>query len=395
MRIRYYFSFLVYVILVGLLVSCDPVPLSYLSVDRIAVIDEIPYIHVLERQSLGPGCCFSDEEHYFISQDNGKTWQELSSSPAIVLSALEASGEIQLTACVPNNESICYRIAGKEQVEVSNNGGKTWKSDWEMPPGRKRYIERNPDIISFVGVTPDTVPFDLGIVSNDNQHVVIIAMGNQGVLVKASSGLWERYAIPSTNQTFMLATPLPFYAVSIEDAVKILKTESVWSFLVTFLIFVVLSFLAWRSMQKNATREIGEKLRWFYLPFVLASMGFIVFVVALFGNLFFHPFQDSRIGEFLYGFLANPSLYVCFIPIIGLLLSWFGIIRIYPDRKIGQLIAFGTLAYTTIFGIAVYMPFIFWAFGIIPLYEMALSLSIILGIASAVLGVRQSKSLWS
>jgi hypothetical protein len=393
MKNRHYFFFVLCVVVAGILSSCDPLSLPYLTANRVIVVNGTPYIHVSENQSWGPGCCSLNENHYFVSQDDGKTWEEISSVPAEMPVAIEDPTKVQLTICVPNDEKVCYRIAGKDDIEVSDNGGKSWQVDWRMPLGRKRYMERNPDLTPFVHVIPDTLPFDFGILTTGDKHVVIAAMGNQGVLIKSSSGVWERYAIPSITKHPMLATPLPFYASNFNDAKKVLGTETTWLFLLTFLIFTFLSFSAWRRIRNTSEKIYRKKVQWSSLPFFLASAGFLGFVFLLFANLFFDPLRDSPLGDFLFDFLSEPSINVCFIPIVGLLLSWLFFIAISPNHKTGLLVALASVCYTIAFGIVTYSPFLLWAFGIIPIYEIALVVSITIGFLIVFLGLRHEKQL--
>lgn len=383
MKNQRYFIIVLWIVVAGILSSCDPAPRPYLIANRMIVVDNTPYIHVSERQSWG-GCCDS-KDHYFVSQDYGKTWKEISSVPAQMPTAIEDPTKVQLATCVPNDEKVCYRIAGKEQVEISNDGGKTWQIDWNIPLGRKLYMERNPDIVGFERVAPDTVPFDFGIIAIETKHVVIVAMGNQGMLVKSSGGVWERYAIPSIAEYPMLATPLPFYASSFKDAIKVLGTETAWLCFITFIFFVSISFSTWGNINKNVDQTYRRKIQQSYLPFFIASAGFICYVFLLLASLVVGPFQGS--------WLVGLSITACFVPIIGLLISWLSIIAITPNHKIGAFAGLAALGYTIAFGIGTYSSFILWALGIIPIYETALAVSIILGILITVLGLRHEKRL--
>jgi len=362
----------------------------YLIANQVIVVDNTPYIHVSQNQSWGVGCCIEDTDIYFVSKDYGKTWEKASFTPTEKYSTANHPEEVKKTECVANDTNTCYRITGLEQVEVSNDSGKTWQIDWKMPLGRKKYMERNPDITHLEKVKPDTIPFDLGILSMENSHVVIIAMGNQGVLVKSPSGVWERYAIPFKSE---LGKPLPFYASNFKEAAQSLGTETVWLFLITFFVFVYLSFSTWGNISKNIDQIYRRKIQQSYLPFFIASAGFLGFIFLLFASLFIRPLGDSLLGEFLFDFSSDPSVTVCFVPIIGLLISWFFIIAITPSRKIGLLAGLASIGYTIAFGIGTYSPFMLWAFGIIPIYEIAFVVSIILGILITVVSLRHGKRL--
>lgn len=390
MKNRNYLIFALCIIFAGILSSCDPMAFPYLIVNQVIIADNSPYIHVSQNQSWGVGCCIEDTDLFFVSKDYGKTWKKTSFTPAEKFPTTNHPEEVKKTECVANDTKVCYRITGLEQVEISKDSGKTWQIDWKMPLGRKKYMARNPDITHLEKVTPDTIPFDLGILSMDNSHVVIVAMGNQGVLVKSSSGLWERYAVPFKSE---LGKPLPFYASSFKEAVKSLVTETVWLFLLIFFVFVYLSFSTWGNISKNINQIYRRKIWQSYLPFFIASAGFLGFVFLLFASLFIRPLEDSPLGEFLLDFLSEPSVAICFVPIIGLLISWLFIIAIIPSRKIGLLAGLASIGYTIAFGIGTYSPLMLWAFGVIPIYEIAFVISILLGILTIVLGLRYEKRL--
>ncbi len=55
------------------LLACYPGCSSYLSVDMVTIVDEIPYLHAtLETDEH----CYSREDHYFMSNNNGRNWRK-------------------------------------------------------------------------------------------------------------------------------------------------------------------------------------------------------------------------------------------------------------------------------------------------------------------------------
>lgn len=290
MKYQRFFYLILCVMIAGLLSSCDPSSYPYLSANRIVIVDNVPYINMSENTSWGPGCCMLIENHYFFSQDDGKTWEITSSAPVEMPEPIEDPTTINLQICVPNNENICYRISGKEEVEISLNSGKTWRVDWKMPSGRKMFMERHPTITHFVGVVPDTVPFDFGIIPKGESHVIIVALGNQGVLVKSSNDVWERYAVPSTGDSPMLAEPIPFYTTNLKDISEILRPERTWLFLFSCSYFVYLSLSTKRKIGSNALLiSFGYPLAFgfgTYFPFLLWAFGVIaMYNIALFFSI--------------------------------------------------------------------------------------------------------------
>jgi hypothetical protein len=392
MKLKYPLSIVLMIVITGLLSACDPLAYPYLSANRIVIANETAYLHVSEGNSWGVGGIILNEDHYFVSGDHGKTWREIDSPPIEMPPPVEDAQAVRLTACVPNDARTCYRIAGEELVEISPDGGKTWQIDWKTPPGRKQYMGKNPSITPFLKVEPDSVPYDLGIIPDGSRHIVIVAMGNQGVLVKSSNGNWERYAVAPVKSN-KLASPLPYYAGSLDDAWSALSTETTWTFLLAFVFLVLLSLVGWRKLYSNAGRDSRSKFLWWGTPFILAIVGFACLIVLIVVDFFAPLFSESPVGGFLSRLISNLSLAICLIPIIGLIISWLLVAATSPNRKTGFLAAAATLGYTLLFTAGILLPFVLWAFGIIPIYEIALVVALIFGLLSVYFGYRHVRRL--
>jgi hypothetical protein len=251
---------------------------------------------------------------------------------------------------------------------------------------------KNPAMVPFQKILPDTVPYDLAILSAGNLHTVIVAMGNQGVLVKSSEGNWERYAVAPAKLN-KLATPLPYYARNFNDVIQTLSTETTWTLLVAFIFLVWLSFIGWRRLYSGVDRNSRSKVLRAGAPFILAVAGFSCLIVLIVVDLFAPLFSESPVGGFLSRLISNLSLAICLIPIIGLIISWLLVAAISPNRKTGFLAAAMTLGYTLLFTAGILLPFVLWAFGIIPIYEIALAVALIFGLLSVYFGFRQVRRL--
>jgi hypothetical protein len=136
-----------------------------------------------------------------LSQDGGRTWQETRNAP----STLAENVTLPRIVCESTQPNTCYRIAQKEQVEESRDGGKTWRVAWSIPFGRREYMER----VRGGGFRAiDMGPYDLalmGPLGTNGLSTLIVAMGDQGILVRTPEGVWERYGV-------WAATPIPFAA---------------------------------------------------------------------------------------------------------------------------------------------------------------------------------------
>jgi hypothetical protein len=393
LRPRHLLILILCLVVTGLLSSCDPMALPYLAVNRIVVNNETPYLLVSEKTSYGIGMRSQIPDRYFVSPDYGATWQEISSPPIEMPPPVEQPELVQLTECVPNNSNICYRISGKEKVEISYDGGINWQVDWKMALGRRKYMEKNPDVTRLLEVIPDTIPYDLGIVSMGKKYIVIVTMGNQGLLVKSSDGIWERRGVPAEGK-FYLTTPLPFYATSLKDATQSLGTETTTILLATVIVFIVLSFYGWRNIYRNVDSHSRKKILWSHIPFFLAVSGILFLILLLVAGLFF---PEQLFG--IFGYFSSLSVIlefvfsvnICMLPVIGLIISWLFVAGFSPNRKTGLLAALIAVGYTLLFFVGTWLPFVLWAFGIIPIYEIALTVAVIIGIFTAILGFRNEK----
>ena len=133
-----------------------------------------------------------------LSQDGGRTWQETHNAP----STLAEDVTLPRIVCEPTQPNLCYRIAQKEQVEESRDGGKTWRIAWSIPPGRRAYMERVGSGAPSRRI--DMGPYDLALVGppgTNGLHTLVVAMGDQGILVRTPEGAWNRYGVWAARPT--------------------------------------------------------------------------------------------------------------------------------------------------------------------------------------------------
>ncbi len=364
------------------LLACYPGCSSYLSVDMVTIVDEIPYLHAtLETDEH----CYSREDHYFMSNNNGRNWKEIVVPPIAMQPTANPPEEVQLTVCVPNQTHTCYRISGKEKVEISTDGGLTWKTDWKLPPGRKSYMARDDTIPRKDGV--DTIPKDMGIAVRKAGHLVIVAMGNQGVLIKSTDGDWIRYPVATQHKLYERydqAYPPPFFASSIREAIETTLIEILLSGLITELFLVVISITSWVMIGKMNNGISGKKIGLFGLPFIF----FII--------LFFDPLLNVStrlLPDASSLHMSYEKGFFFLFPLIGLIISWSLIILSSPNRKSTLLFALFILGCVILFWAVTYLPFFAWAFGVIPFYEIAVATAIAGGIFISVWGFRKIKAM--
>ncbi|MCA9984566.1 MAG: hypothetical protein KDE59_09740 [Anaerolineales bacterium] len=140
-------------------------------------------------------------------------------------------------ACLPDTD-ICYQLDNPGAVNKSVDGGLSWQTAWQYPFGRLEYMQRDRDICGSV----DTELFDIVIIPGETQgsHLVVIAAGSQGVIVKDLEDNWQRMAV-------LYANPSPLQANSLETAFFDVIGEVILATGVAFISSVLLLLIGWRN----------------------------------------------------------------------------------------------------------------------------------------------------
>ncbi|MBL8090790.1 MAG: hypothetical protein KF758_03640 [Anaerolineales bacterium] len=279
---------------------------------------------------------FDYEEYFFYSQDGGTTWKEVDFEiPAQVSEQIGKYPDLPFTLCLPDNKDICYQTS-QEVILESKDGGQTWITSWEFPLGRKEFFTRST-------VYSDLGPYDLAYIEFDGKQVVIAAMGSEGVLVKADDNEWVSIEVGE-------AGPINFAASNFAEARNSVSTEF------QILCFTTLVFLYINVIANARKRDILTFKLLLLLPILCFFLGMIVLV-------------------FLYSLYFLVEI-VSLIIFVSVLLTIFLIFEELFTNTIRQaktnLLMIGIIIFIS------YMLFILWAYGIIPVYEIAQWITIIL-----------------
>ncbi|GAA0988454.1 hypothetical protein GCM10009555_070160 [Acrocarpospora macrocephala] len=114
----------------------------------------------------------------YVSGDGGRTWY--GQSTPLTLNP-------QTSACVADR---CYRIVpGRLKVEESTNG--RWVASWEISPGDQDRLARAhpPDL---PGDAEAAESLAIAVQQRPDGHVVVVANGADGIAVRDVSGTWRR-----------------------------------------------------------------------------------------------------------------------------------------------------------------------------------------------------------
>lgn len=295
-----------------------------------------------------------DEEIFPYSTDGGKTWKQIASNelPPAVKSKIGKWPERPVTLCLPDRPEVCYRT-GMDSIFQSTDNGKTWKVSWQIPAGRKKFMQRYEN-----GIRPiDMGPYDLALLSYNGEQVLIAAAGTEGYLIKTGSAEWGRIDTFGGEAT-------PYQADSLWSSLTAVYGE-------VFLSILAAIFLLFLHILVNA-----KEYKTIYLVVMTRALGLVVL---------------SRVIQYLYvkllysvhlGRLDFSDFYFSFIERAAYLISWI-CIPIFLALLIQQLITntdaklIGLISILIICSVSC-LSFVLWAFGVIPLFEMATAIVFLL-----------------
>jgi hypothetical protein len=168
-------------------------------------------------------------DYGYLSLDNGKTWTSVQDIPPEIKLKFQEPLTLPKQVCLPENSQKCYRIGVKpEQVDVSYDGGQNWQVGWSYPPGRREFMQRIVPIVQMSSVDKREInagPYDLAIVPSTKGSTIVVAMGNEGVLVFQTGQQWQRFAVDIAMPT-PYADPYPILDGSISLETDILLVLS-------------------------------------------------------------------------------------------------------------------------------------------------------------------------
>jgi hypothetical protein len=201
-------------------------------------------------------------DYFHFDLDRG-TWGRPFGLSDIPTQALANPVELPVESCL--EDGLCYRVEGDERVLFSEDGGISWTIAWQIPPGRRLFMDRLPH--TLCSELPDFVPYDVAVAGTSEAHRVVVAMGNQCVLMRYPDGRWERQAVE-------WAEPRPFAVVDGNELSRVLLPETIVLTAVTVFLGVLLYLLAWRIRPLIAVQLA------ILVPLVSASLVYVLLGVS-------------------------------------------------------------------------------------------------------------------
>ncbi|WP_144118718.1 hypothetical protein [Catellatospora sichuanensis] len=124
-------------------------------------------------------------QQYAFSPDDGLTWGPVEHWPDLATTSRNCAGDT------------CYRaVAGRLLVESSQDGGATWRTEWEISGKQLAVLTDEYEDSGVFGMlgTPagDLSSRMLVVLERDGGHVVLVANGRDGLLRRDVDGRWTR-----------------------------------------------------------------------------------------------------------------------------------------------------------------------------------------------------------
>ncbi len=291
-------------------------------------------------------------------------WEDFPPSvPEAIEEQFAAPRTLPIVTCLTQQENVCYRVDGTEQVLASEDGGVTWRVDWEIPAGRRQFMARFPQ---GCGGYLDMGPYDLAIAETDEGHYVVVAMGTEGVLVRQADGSWVQQAV-------FEAIPTPLFATSFAEIYQVLPSEFTYLILFASVISLVIFLTIWK------------RPRLLVKPFLVALGVQVVY-------LFWVTTSVWDIEDLALGLVATAGPYFP-VMMVGGYIVWLRESNLIPQiqtlKMAGHLWFFMGLG--MFFGGM--MPFVLWATGVIAYYETAWRISMLLTLLIVVGGIWRLRQL--
>ncbi len=316
----------------------------------------------------------------YLSRDLGRNWEALQESDVPTDISAQAVNPVTLpvVACLASRMEECYRIDGvRPQIERSEDGGSTWDIAWSPPASRLSYMSRvaaGTGELLACGKEIDFTPHDLMLLEQGGRTVVLVALGNEGVLRgQAEEDTWERLGVGWAEAT-------PERASSLEDLwpPSTILTETFVLLGAAAIAFLAFSIRVWVRSPRRPDAS-GEGYRWYYW---LAAGILGLVVLAGFA---------LNVEELLLMVGTPLAVLLAYGAFLGQ--RWSIVIGDSLNADAVQKSLWVSLAST--FGCAAiaWLPFVFWIYGVIASYALAFGLALAVVAAGWLWGWRRVRLL--
>jgi hypothetical protein len=165
-------------------------PLAVLAVTATGGATGPPVAHSVKVDETGRITVYAHYGTTWISQDDGKSWSEES---------VEGFEPPRTAKCVQYQATRCYRVvSGRMAVEQSDDGGVTWGPSWSLSSDDLERLERR-----YGGAT-GLASSALDVRARPGGHVVVVANGVDGIMIRDEAGTWRRVGWPNEPEAMGL-----------------------------------------------------------------------------------------------------------------------------------------------------------------------------------------------
>jgi hypothetical protein len=334
---------------------CPPI----VSIQRVVSSNERLYAGV------GPGYVYG-----YASDDLGQHWQSVPQLPKEILADLTRHAAITQTVCDPADEKVCFRVDGQPWVEESRDGGSTWQVAWQIPPGREAYMQR---VASQSGLScgklPDLRTFDIGFLADNGLSVLVVAMGNEGVLLHSQAAGWQRVGVDPAH----VNQPTPFYAANLSAALGSTSAEWAVALAAAYLLFLILGVWGWGYARRRRTTAQGPKFGGALKPLWILAVWVAAIGIGYEGSISL----PVRLQNVINIGLALAGLALPFGILVIWLVIWGRVAKL--AARPASFVRYGwfALGLAIIIWAVVTILFVFWAMGVIAGYQTAWILAVL------------------
>jgi MFS family permease len=298
---------------------------------------------------------WNPEEGVYRSS-TGSGWEAVHPSdvPPEIIDAAAAPVELPKVACVPDLEQTCYRAAAEEQLLASSDGGATWQVVWSAPAARRSFMQRVADgygQLLYCGKDLDFRATDVVVLGRGPEHVVVVALGNEGVLHGRLGGPWSRQGVGAAE-----ATP---ERGGLQDVLSpsLILGETLAAILAGAAALLLFSSLAWRRF-RLPPEEGGPRRS--DLPWKTGAVVTLLIFILMFSLGIEELIPYALVP--LIGFVAWA---------VVLWSGWLQTLRGTTDRRRAWMALGLAVLGSLLVALALWIPFALWVLGMIPGYPGA------------------------
>ena len=228
-------------------------------------------------------------------------------------------------------------------------------------------------MLTGCGKIPNLQTFDLLVIPTQAGSTVLVAMGNEGLLVHPTGDGWQTVGVyTNPNDTWGIRiVPTPFAVRSLDEAINITAAELLLALTAGLLAWSIISIWIREKILKQTEAPTGKNLNRYILPAKIAFFWTLLIPAALL-------YLTARNAILLFTIFALPFWLI----LAGLIFWHFRLTSNIPG-PMWKVELYVFLCGASIVLMA-WLPFGLWAYGLIGSHALSLALAFICGFAALV-----------